>query len=149
MGQGMQIRQMTLDDVDGVVYVEERSFSHPWTREAFENEMRTNQFATYFVAEDDGFIIGYCGQWLILDESHVTNIAVLPNYRGYKIGETLLKKAILYAKLGRAKRMSLEVRVSNEVAQNLYRKLGFQNGGIRKNYYTDNHEDALVMWVNL
>jgi len=149
MEQGIQVRQMTLEDVDGVVYVEEHSFSHPWTREAFENEMTSNQFATYFIAEDDDFIIGYCGQWLIFDESHITNIAVLPNYRGYKLGETLLKKAMFYARTAQAKKMSLEVRVSNEVAQGLYRKLGFQNGGIRKNYYTDNHEDALVMWVNL
>ncbi|GGH83389.1 ribosomal-protein-alanine N-acetyltransferase [Pullulanibacillus pueri] len=149
MGEGIQIREMTLEDVDGVYNVETKAFNNPWKREAFVNEIKNNQFATYFVAVDDDYIVGYCGVWLILDESHITNIAVLPNYRGYKIGETLLKKAMLFAKIGRAIRMSLEVRVSNEIAQNLYRKLGFQEGGIRRNYYSDNLEDAIVMWVNL
>ena len=146
---GIQIRQMTLEDVDGVYHVETEAFNNPWTREAFVNEMKNNHFATYFVAEDDGYIVGYCGMWLIIDEAHITNIAVLPNYRGYKIGETLLRKAMSYARLFHAIRMSLEVRVSNEIAQNLYRKLGFKNGGIRKSYYSDNLEDAIVMWVNL
>ena len=111
--------------------------------------MLNNRFATYFVAEDGDKIIGYCGVWVILDEAHITNIGVLPDYRGYKIGEAILRKVMLFAKLKSAIQMSLEVRVSNEIAQNLYRKLGFQNGGIRKGYYTDNYEDALVMWVKL
>lgn len=84
-----------------------------------------------------------------MDEAQVTNIAVLPGYRGNKVGETLLKQAIGMAKEYGAGKISLEVRVSNHVAQSLYTKLGFQPGGIRKRYYTDNGEDALVMWVNL
>lgn len=87
--------------------------------------------------------------WVVLDESQITNVAVLPEGRGKGIGEALMREAIAYAKSLNVVVMSLEVRVTNEVAQNLYRKLGFQEGGIRKGYYTDNQEDALVMWVNL
>ena len=87
--------------------------------------------------------------WIILDECHITNIAVLPGYRGKKIGEQLMYHMMRVMMAMGAKRATLEVRVSNIVAQNLYRKFGFMNGGIRKAYYTDNNEDALVMWVNL
>ncbi|MFC7393529.1 ribosomal protein S18-alanine N-acetyltransferase [Scopulibacillus cellulosilyticus] len=145
----ISFRVMTLEDVDQVLQVEECCFTNPWKKEAFENELLNNRFATYLIAEDEDQIIGYCGVWVIIDEAHITNIAVMPDYRGNKIGETLLKKAMLYASMRKAKKMSLEVRVSNQVAKKLYRKLGFQDGGIRKSYYTDNHEDALVMWVNL
>ena len=85
----------------------------------------------------------------MIDEAHVTNIAILPEYRGKKLGEALMRKCFEVAKDMGAKSMTLEVRVTNYIAQSLYRKFGFQNGGIRKNYYTDNHEDALVMWVKL
>jgi [ribosomal protein S18]-alanine N-acetyltransferase len=149
MEETIHIRTMAFEDIDQILTVEETCFPHPWTRQAFENEMVNNRFATYFVAEDGSKIVGYCGVWVILDEAHITNIGVLPEYRGFKIGETLLRKAMLFAQLKSAKQMSLEVRVSNDVAQNLYRKLGFQDGGIRKSYYTDNFEDALVMWVKL
>ncbi|MFP3471371.1 ribosomal protein S18-alanine N-acetyltransferase, partial [Micrococcus sp. SIMBA_144] len=90
-------------------------------------------------------VAGYCGVWVIIDEAHITNIALHPEYRGLKLGEALLNKAIHFAKSRGALKITLEVRVSNIVAQNLYRKFGFEEGGIRKNYYTDNQEDALVM----
>ena len=93
-------------------------------------------------------VIGYCGVWIVIDEAHITNIALLPEYRGRKLGEALLRKIIEVAIERGAKTMTLEVRMSNMIAQSLYRKLGFQGGAIRKRYYTDNQEDALVMWVN-
>ncbi|MDN3955797.1 ribosomal protein S18-alanine N-acetyltransferase [Sporolactobacillus laevolacticus] len=145
----VNIRQMTPEDIDQVMVVEYSAFDVPWSRQAFENELNNNQFATYFVAELGGKIIGYCGVWVIVDESHITNLAVLNGYRGFKVGESLLRQVMLYAVAQRARSMSLEVRVSNDIAQNLYRKLGFRNGGIRKNYYSNNGEDALVMWVRL
>jgi [ribosomal protein S18]-alanine N-acetyltransferase len=144
-----KIRIMTLSDVDQVVQIETICFPTPWSREAFVNEVKNNQFATYFVAENQGQVIGYIGCWIIIDEANITNVAVLPEYRGQKIGEALLRTAMELARLKKATKMSLEVRVSNMVAQNLYSKLGFKRGGIRKNYYTDNSEDAYVMWVNL
>lgn len=147
--ESIYIRPMTLDDVDQVMVVEHNAFDVPWSRHAFENELINNHFAFYFVAQYDTRIIGYCGVWIIVDEAHITNLAVLSQYRGRKVGETLLRHVILYAKSKQARTISLEVRVSNDVAKNLYRKLGFRSGGIRKNYYSNNGEDALVMWVRL
>lgn len=142
-------RFMEAKDIDDIVRIEQESFPTPWSREAFENELIKNRFAVYTVLEDEEGVFGYCGMWVIIDEAHITNIALLPKYRGKKLGEALLRKVMEIAKEKGAKTMTLEVRVSNDIAQSLYRKLGFQNGGIRKNYYTDNQEDALIMWVNL
>ncbi|MCM3603356.1 ribosomal protein S18-alanine N-acetyltransferase [Robertmurraya korlensis] len=142
-------RYMKEEDIDQILKIEELSFATPWTRQSFENELNLNQFAVYLVLEKEGKIVGYCGMWLIVDEAHITNIAVLPEFRGQKLGEAILRMIMEVAKKRGAKTMTLEVRVSNTVAQSLYRKLGFMNGGIRKNYYTDNYEDALVMWVTI
>lgn len=99
--------------------------------------------------EFEGSIIGYGGMWTIMDEAHVTNVAVRSAYRGRGFGELLLRelqqKALTYGSTA----MTLEVRVSNEIAQNLYRKLGFKPSGLRPKYYTDNQEDALIMWADL
>lgn len=142
-------RYMKEEDLDQILEVEHASFATPWSREAFYNEIYNNKFAVYIVLEEDNKIIGYCGAWVVIDEAHVTNVAILPEYRGRHLGEALLRKMMTVAKDMGARSMTLEVRVTNNVAQSLYRKLGFQNGGIRKNYYTDNQEDALVMWVNI
>lgn len=148
MNNTMTFRMMNVEDIDQILEVERQSFTLPWSREAFLNELTLNQYAVYIVIEDNGKIAGYCGSWVVIDESHITNIAILPEYRGRKLGEALLRKMIDISISMGAKRMTLEVRVSNTVAINLYEKLGFQKGGIRKRYYTDNHEDANIMWVN-
>lgn len=142
-------RSMTEEDIDQILEVEHASFTTPWSREAFYNELHNNRFAVYIVLEENDKIIGYCGAWIVIDEAHVTNVAILPEYRGRKLGEALLQKMMSMAREMGAKSMTLEVRVTNHVAQSLYRKLGFQDGGIRKNYYSDNQEDGLVMWVKL
>ncbi|TYS41006.1 ribosomal protein S18-alanine N-acetyltransferase [Bacillus infantis] len=146
---GYSFRFMAEEDIDQVLVIEHKSFTLPWSRDAFINEVTKNQFAVYLVLEDDDAVIGYCGAWIVVDEAHVTNIAVLPEYRGKKLGEALMKKMMEAAKELGAVTMTLEARVTNIAAQSLYRKLGFRNGGIRKNYYTDNQEDAIVMWVKL
>ncbi len=148
MSEQVAFRKMTLRDVKDVYEIEKQSFTLPWTKEAFEQEMLKNEFAYYVLAETDEGIVGFCGMWLVMDEAHITNIAILPSQRGKKLGEALMSAAMDTAKERGAKLMTLEARVSNLVALNLYRKLGFQNGGIRKGYYTDNQEDAIVMWVN-
>ena len=143
-------RKMTPDDVEAVYAIELATFPAPWTLDSFHYEMRENQFAHYIVAmNDDNKIIGFCGMWIVIDAAQITNVAVLEEARGLGIGEALMREAMQAAKDGGAEMMSLEVRVTNTVAQNLYRKLEFQDGGIRKGYYTDNGEDALVMWVKL
>ncbi|WAA11342.1 ribosomal protein S18-alanine N-acetyltransferase [Fervidibacillus albus] len=142
-------RILTTDDIDAIYQIEKSSFSSPWTKEAFIRELTMNPYAIYIGAELDGKMVAYGGVWVIIDEAHITNIAVLPEFRGKKIGEKLLMKMLETVMVKGAKRATLEVRVSNIVAQNLYRKFGFVNGGIRKGYYSDNQEDALVMWVNL
>lgn len=144
MGSDCVIRRMTLADVDGVAAVEAATFPTPWSRDAFVSEMK-NVAARYLVAERDGAVIGYAGAWIILDESHITNIAVLQAERGKGIGRALTAGLMQYlANLGAAY-ATLEVRKSNEVAQNLYKSLGFIKLGVRKRYYEDNDEDALIM----
>lgn len=149
MNKTYTFRLMTLNDIDEVLKIEHASFTLPWSREAFYNELLNNHFSKYILLEDEGKIIGYCGLWVIIDEAHITNVAVLPEYRGKKLGEALMLKVMEVARESGALRMTLEVRVSNHVAQSLYRKLGFEDGGIRKRYYSDNQEDALIMWVTL
>ncbi|GKW47143.1 MULTISPECIES: ribosomal protein S18-alanine N-acetyltransferase [unclassified Planococcus (in: firmicutes)] len=148
MSSEVTIRKMTIEDVEQVFEIEKLSFTLPWTKDSFYYEMTTNENAYYVVAETEQGVVGYCGMWLVLDEAHVTNIAILPDERGKKLGERLMRAAMDTAKGQGAVLMTLEARVSNEPALNLYRKLGFKNGGIRKRYYTDNFEDAIVMWVN-
>ncbi|MEK5078374.1 ribosomal protein S18-alanine N-acetyltransferase [Solibacillus sp. FSL W7-1436] len=146
----VQYRRMTIDDVQAIHKIELATFPVPWTLDSFYYEMTENQYAHYLVAENEnGEIIGFCGIWLVIDAAQITNVAVVQSVRGQGIGETLMREAMRVAKEANMDVMSLEVRVTNTVAQNLYRKLGFQDGGLRKGYYTDNQEDALVMWVNL
>ncbi|KYG90950.1 ribosomal-protein-alanine N-acetyltransferase RimI [[Bacillus] sp. KCTC 13219] len=145
----VQYRKMTIADVEAVYAIEVAAFPTPWTLDSFYYEMTENQFAYYTVAEENGEILGFCGSWLVIDAAQITNVAVVESARGRKIGEGLMREAMRVAREANMETMSLEVRVSNIVAQNLYYKLGFQDGGLRKGYYTDNQEDALVMWVKL
>ncbi|OFW79494.1 MAG: ribosomal-protein-alanine N-acetyltransferase [Alicyclobacillus sp. RIFOXYA1_FULL_53_8] len=143
------LRRMSLQDLDDVMVVEHRSFTAPWSRQAFLRELVDNQFARYVVAEYHGKVVGYAGIWLIMDEGHVTNIAVDPDVRGRHLGELLLRTLMSVCLAQNILRMTLEVRVTNTVAQGLYEKLGFVRSGLRKGYYTDNREDALIMWADL
>lgn len=142
-------RLMRLEDIPEILVIEREAFTMPWTEEAFRNELTHNHFAKYMVMELAGHIIGYAGMWAIVDEAHVTNIALLEAYRGRKWGERLLDELMKTAAYLGMQSITLEVRVSNEVAQNLYRKKGFRPAGTRKGYYSDNREDALIMWANL
>ena len=139
------IRRMKQEDLDEVTALEKATFTIPWSRESFRQELERNVAARYLVAESEGKIIGYAGAWIILDESHITNIAVAESYRGRGVGRKLTQALLqLLSNLG-ASYATLEVRVSNERAQNLYRSLGFISVGKRKRYYEDNQEDAFLM----
>lgn len=142
-------RPMKPDDIGIICEIEREAFPTPWTPGAFQNELNNNHFAHYVVMEVEGSIAGYAGMWVIMDEAHVTNIAVRLKYRGMKLGERLLSELRRKAAKHGAKRMTLEVRVTNRIAQNLYEKLGFRSVGVRKGYYTDNNEDALIMWADI
>ncbi|MGF7059821.1 ribosomal protein S18-alanine N-acetyltransferase [Brassicibacter mesophilus] len=140
------VREMEEKDVDGVLRIEELSFTTPWSKEAFVLEITTNKLAKYVIAERDGHIVGYGGVWLIIDEGHITNIAVESQYRGQGIGNFLVEKLIDICKERGITSLTLEVRKSNIVAQSLYKKYGFKECGIRPGYYSDTKEDAIIMW---
>jgi ribosomal-protein-alanine N-acetyltransferase len=148
-GAGLVFRLMKVEDIPDILIIEREAFTMPWTEEAFRNELTHNHFAKYMVMELEGHIIGYAGMWAIVDEAHVTNIALLEAYRGRKWGERLLDELMRTAAFLGMQSITLEVRVSNEIAQNLYRKKGFSSAGTRKGYYSDNREDALIMWADL
>lgn len=147
--QSLVFRPMKIEDIDTVCRIEQESFPTPWTAGAFYNELTNNHFAHYMIMELDGDVAGYAGMWIIMDEAHVTNIAVRTSYRGRKLGERLLRELKSTAGFLGAKRITLEVRVTNYIAQSLYTKLGFRSVGVRKGYYTDNNEDALIMWADI
>ncbi|MCR4426811.1 MAG: ribosomal protein S18-alanine N-acetyltransferase [Firmicutes bacterium] len=144
----MEIELMTMADLDRVSEIERLSFSSPWPRSAFADELTRNEQAQYVVAKAaDGGVMGYAGMWLICDEAHVTNVAVHPGYRRSGVGRAMMAALMRLARARGARRMTLEVRVSNHGAQALYMSLGFEPAGIRPRYYEDNKEDALIMWV--
>ncbi|WP_088547863.1 ribosomal protein S18-alanine N-acetyltransferase [Paenibacillus aquistagni] len=143
------IRPMSVQDIPQVMEVEHTSFTVPWTSDAFLNELNNNRFACYLVLEIEGRIAGYAGMWMIVDEAHVTNIAIYPDDRGHGFGELLLGELVRQALAMGMRKMTLEVRESNHIAQGLYRKFGFEPAGVRKGYYTDNQEDAIIMWSDL
>lgn len=147
----MQIRPMTVTDVSGVMNVEHESFTVPWSEQAFHQELQQNPFAMYYVLDDGNEIAGYAGMWLIIDEVHITNIAVLPKHRGMGWGERLMQTLVHQAESAGAVKMTLEVRASNFVAQKMYSKFGFKYQCTRAGYYSDNGEDAWVLikeWEN-
>lgn len=140
------IREMTEEDIDRVLVIEKETFTTPWSKDAFVLEITGNQLAKYVVAEKDGKIVGYGGLWLILDEGHITNIAVSPEYRGQGIGNLIVEGLVDICEKKGINNMTLEVRKSNLVAQSLYKKYGFIDCGVRKGYYSDTKEDAVIMW---
>lgn len=139
------IRRMTINDVDAVAAIEAATFPTPWSRDAFVQEITKNAVARYLVAELDGKVIGFAGAWLIIDESHITNIAISEAYRGQGYGRLLTEALMQYLSNMGASYATLEVRVSNTRAQKLYESVGFITLGKRKRYYEDNGEDAYLM----
>jgi ribosomal-protein-alanine N-acetyltransferase len=145
----MNVREMCFEDVPQVFEIEKQSFLTPWSKEAFEKEILDNKFARYTVVENNGEIVAYGGMWWILDEAHVTNIAVHNHFRKQGIGRLLVDGMIKWCKRESISKMTLEVRVSNDSAIKLYEKFGFIIEGKRKAYYTDTGEDAYIMWCAL
>lgn len=141
------IRRMRLEDIEHVSRLERRCYTLPWSSSAYVTEVG-NPNAYYTVAKLGEIVVGYAGMWVIMDEAHLTTIAVDPSFRGRKIGERLLLDLIDEGVQRGAERATLEVRERNVVAHALYQKYGFGDVAVRKNYYSDNGENALIMWAN-
>jgi len=143
------VRKMIPKDIEQIMEIESSIFGeYHWTPQSFISEIE-NDLGNYFSAVDTSTdqIIGYGGFWLIFDEAHITTIAIRPNLRNKGLGEILLQKLIDVGYAKNAKWFTLEVRAGNIPAQNLYYKYGFKSLGLRKKYYQDNDEDALIMWT--
>lgn len=143
----VSLEQMRVEDLPRVLEIERESFITPWPRDAYTHELSENRLASYIVARAEDQVVGYAGMWVILDEAHITTIAVDSRFRGQHIGERLLIGLIDNALARGARWTTLEVRRSNQAAQALYKKYGFREIGLRKGYYSDNREDAIVMWT--
>ena len=141
----VRLRRMREEDAAPVAALERAIFPRPWTEADFRREARENAVARYLIAERGDRIIGYAGAWVILDECHITNIAVAEDERGKGIGKRLLAELMRYVSNLGAAFADLEVRVSNERARKMYEGAGFVSIGRRKRYYEDNGEDAFLM----
>ena len=137
---------MTAAHIGQVLNIEEDCFAIPWTKGDFMREA-ANERAIYFVAAIKGDIVGYGGMWHIVNEGHITNVAVDQRFRRLGIGRSILQALIDEAKRLKMIGMTLEVRMSNTPAQKLYTSFGFKPEGFRKNYYYDTKEDAIIMWL--
>ena len=146
--QKVVIELMNFDDIKNVIEVENKSFTIPWHEESFIQEL-SNNLALYLVAKIEGRAVGYVGVWKILNEGHITNVAVHPEYRNQGIGRALVSELLLLCMKDGIDAFTLEVRKSNLTAQKLYKDLGFVETGIRKRYYSDNNEDAVIMWKTI
>lgn len=143
----VKLRQMRREDLPRVMQIERECFPTPWHESAYLTEL-VNRSAYYIVAELDEQIVGYAGMWVIMDEAHITTLGVARSSRGFKIGEQILVGLLDEAIRRGARRATLEVRQSNMVAQGLYKKYYFVPAAIRRGYYTDNQENAVVMWID-
>lgn len=143
------IREMTLPDIEQVYQIECSCFSQPWSVESLIGELTTNSdIAYYVVAEADGRIVGYAGCWIMFEAAHMTNIAVVPEYRRRGIARGIILSMMREAEKRGATGMTLEVREFNFKAQSLYTSLDFQRAGVRRKYYSDTGENALILWNN-
>ncbi len=152
--QYVSIRPMTLDDIEAVYRIESQSFTLPWSKRSYQFEVNENKSSRPWVAEaslqdSSKQIVGLIVIWLILDEAHIANVAVHPDFRGLGIGRKLLAYTILKAYEEGARQFFLEVRRGNLAAQKIYRDLGFKIEGVREKYYKDNAEDALLMEMGI
>lgn len=144
----IEIRKMRKEDAAELSKLDKKCFAIPWSEKSFKEEFE-NEFAHYFVMTDENDIIGYAGIWNILGEGHITNIALHPRYRGKGLSKRLMNALFCFSEENTLSCITLEVRESNAAAQSLYSKYGFKKAGIRKRYYSDTKEDAVIMTAEL
>ena len=134
-------------DLDGVLHVEAESFTNPWTRAMYAWELQNRNVCHIYVARTgESPVAAFCAFWLVFDEIHINNVAVLPQYRGQGMGTALMEHVLTEARRLGARRATLEVRASNHAALRLYERLGFYVAATRKHYYSTPVEDALILW---
>ncbi|WXR60706.1 ribosomal protein S18-alanine N-acetyltransferase [Peptostreptococcaceae bacterium AGR-M142] len=143
-----KIEDFKKEHIKDLVEIEKFCFTTPWTKNMFLKEFENN-LSHYKVIIVDGKVIAYAGIWLIVDEGHITNVAVHPKFKGNGFGSIVMEALIDLCVEKQIKSMTLEVRTKNQVAINLYEKYNFKKAGIRKEYYPDTKEDALIMWKEL
>ncbi len=143
-----ELRPMTVNDIAAVHAIEAAASSQPWTVGMFHDEVRQSDARSYTVAVFDGHVVGFVGLMLVLNEAHITNIAVDPSQRNARLGTRLLLHTTRGAIARGCQSLTLEVRVSNAAARTMYARFGFAPAGVRKAYYADNNEDALVLWAH-
>ena len=144
----LEVTRMRRRHLRGVMAIERQAYSRPWTPNLFMAEMSEPNNRNYLVARIDKDVVGYAGLICYGDEAHITNIAVDPMLQGHGIAHRLLAEEIGAARELGGVAVSLEVRVTNWRAQRIYARFGFHPVGIRRNYYAELHEDALIMWTD-
>lgn len=145
----MRTRFAEEKDLPAMAEIERRCFHTPWSEESLREDLTGNPLSVYIALEaENGDVAGYMSLWRILDEGHINNVAVLPEYRRRGGASDMLEFMLKYSERNGISSHTLEVRVSNEGAIGLYRKFGFREAGVRKGYYEDNGEDALILWRN-
>jgi ribosomal-protein-alanine N-acetyltransferase len=144
----IEITRMRRRHLRGIMAIERQVYPRPWSPSLFVSEMTTGRNRAYLVALAGRAVVGYAGLISYGDEAHVTTIAVDPEFQRLKIGTRLLYELVREALELEARAVSLEVRVTNWGAQRLYGRFGFRPVGVRRNYYQETNEDALVMWTD-
>ena len=149
----LHFRLMKIDDIPAVMQIDRLSFPVPWTERNYRYELTENHASRMMVCEEvlpNGrpVIMGYIGSWLIVDEVHISTLAVHPSFRQQRIAEMLLRTLLTYTAREGGSLATLEVRCSNQAALGLYKKLGFEVVGVRRGYYRDNREDAFLMTLS-
>ena len=149
--EDLEVGPMTEDDLDEVMQIERMSFRVPWTPGMFRQDLEfpLARCLAARVGSAEKKLAGYVLCWFVADEVHVTNIAVRKDLRKQGVATRLLEEALCQARREMMRYCTLEVRVSNEAAKGFYRKLGFESRGVRPKYYSDNNEDAVIMWLDL
>lgn len=145
----VELIRLTDDYIDQMMVIENLSFTLPWSKASYLHDLNENPSAYYSGCLYENKLIGYAGVWQIMDEGHISNVAVHPDFRGMRVGELLLRDIFCFCVKHGITKVTLEVRKSNLSAQKLYERLGFENAGIRPKYYEDNHEDAYIYWCDL
>ena len=147
--EAVALRGMQQKDIPAVHAIEEICFAMPWSERSIEHDLLENPVARWIVLVDSrDQVIAYAAVWLVIDEGHVCNIAVHPDWRGHGYGRRIVEALISLCKDEGMRLMTLEVRRSNLTAQSLYHSAGFRDVGYRKRYYEDNREDALIMFLD-